>query len=116
MIALLRWLFSTLGMKVVATGQTAAATRGAAPRQELCVCGQLAWSGGPDAVQRAAAAWTSSCTHECGLIRQAHLLTTIFDLQQSRITLHRLLTLAVLITVFISHLQFEPESAYGWFM
>ena len=42
MIALLRWLFSTLGMKVVATGQTATATRGAAPRQELCVCGQLA--------------------------------------------------------------------------
>ena len=40
MIALLRWLFSTLGMKVVATGQTATATRGAAPRQELCVCGQ----------------------------------------------------------------------------
>ena len=48
----------------------------------LRVCAALARSGGPDAVQRAAAAWTSSCTHECGLIRQAHLLTTIFDLQQ----------------------------------
>ena len=48
----------------------------------LRVCAALAWSGGPDAVQRAAAAWTSNCAHECGLIRQTHLLTTIFDLQQ----------------------------------